>query len=48
VAVNLGSRPVEISVEGRVELATDRGREGERVGGRLALEPAEGVVLTSA
>jgi alpha-glucosidase len=48
VAVNLGSRPVEISVEGRVALATDHGREGERVDGALALRPAEGaVVLTS-
>jgi alpha-glucosidase len=48
VAVNLGGDPVEVAVEGRVALATDRGREGERVGGALALGPAEGVVLTSA
>ena len=49
VAVNLGARPVEIGdVEGRVVLATDRGREGERVAGGLALGPAEGAVVSRA
>ena len=45
VAVNLGTGPVEVAVEGRVALATDRGRDGELVGSRLALRPAEGAVL---
>ena len=47
VALNLGSEPVEIEgVEGAVALATVRGREGERVTGRLRLAPAEGAVVT--
>ena len=48
MAVNLGSRPVDVEVEGRIALATDRGREGERLGGRLALGPADGAVVVSA
>ena len=48
VAVNLGARPVEVAAEGRVVLATDRSREGELVGGRLALAPAEGAILVPA
>jgi len=47
-AVNLGARPVEVAVEGRVALATDRSREGELVEGALALAPAEGAVLVPA
>jgi alpha-glucosidase len=46
VAVNLGRDPAEIDgVQGAVELATNRHREGERVGGTLGLEPAEGVII---
>jgi alpha-glucosidase len=48
VAVNLGARPVEVAADGRIALATDRGREGELAGGRLALRPAEGAVLVPA
>ena len=47
VAVNLGSSPVEVDgVEGSIALATVRDRDGERVGGRLRLGPAEGAVVT--
>jgi alpha-glucosidase len=48
VAVNLGTRPVEVAVEGRIALATDRRRDGEVVQGRLALRPAEGALLVPA
>ena len=48
VAVNLGTDSVEVAVAGRIALATDRGRDGELVGGRLALRPAEGAVLVPA
>jgi alpha-glucosidase len=46
VTVNLGDGPVEIGgVIGEIALATNRSRDGERVGGRLALEPAEGALV---
>ena len=46
VAVNFGSGTAEIeSVEGAIALATDRERQGESVGGRLRLGPAEGAVV---
>jgi hypothetical protein len=45
VAANLGARPVEVAVEGRIALATDRDRKGELVRSRLPLGPAEGVVV---
>jgi alpha-glucosidase len=46
VAINLGPAATEIpGVEGSIALGTDRGREGERVEGRLRLGPAEGVVV---
>jgi len=48
VAVNLGARPVEVAVDGRIALATDRARDGELAAGRLALRPAEGAVLVDA
>jgi alpha-glucosidase len=48
VAVNLGSHLLEVEVEGRIALATDRGREGEVVDGALALGPAEGAILVPA
>lgn len=49
VGINLGPTAAEIDgVEGSIVLATRRSREGERVGGRLRLEPAGGVVVTSA
>ena len=48
VALNLGTRRVELDgIEGSVELATRRGREGERVADRLGLDPAEGVVVSA-
>ena len=46
VAVNLGRDAAEIDgIEGSIALATRRHREQERVGGRLRLEPAEGVLV---
>jgi alpha-glucosidase len=45
VAVNLGSTAVEIEAAGRIALGTARGRDGERLDGRLRLEPAEGAVV---
>jgi alpha-glucosidase len=46
VAVNLGSEPVEIQgVDGTIAIATRRERDGEDVGGTLALRPAEGAVV---
>jgi alpha-glucosidase len=48
VAVNLGSKPVEISsVEGTIALATARSREHEPVRGSLGLGPFEGAVVVS-
>jgi alpha-glucosidase len=44
VAVNLGPKEELLDLDGRVELSTDRDREGERFAGRLA--GGEGVVLT--
>ena len=44
VAVNLGSAEERVDLEGRVELSTDREREGEPFDGRLAA--GAGVVLT--
>jgi hypothetical protein len=44
--VNLGERDARMEgVEGTIRLATERARDGERVAGRLALAPAEGVVV---
>jgi alpha-glucosidase len=46
VAVNPGPCPVDVEdVAGTVLLATDRGREGELVSGRLGLDAAEAVVV---
>jgi alpha-glucosidase len=46
VAVNFGSDTTEIdSVNGKIALATGRGREGEAVRGRLRLGKAEGAVV---
>jgi alpha-glucosidase len=48
VAVNLGGDPVEIAgVDGVVEIATRRARDGEAVAGSLVLDPAEGAVVRS-
>jgi alpha-glucosidase len=47
VAVNLSDRPTALrGVEGTIRIDTERGREGERVSGRLELRPWQGVVLT--
>ena len=47
VALNLsGEERVVEGVAGTVALATTRAREGESVGGRLALAPWQGVVVT--
>jgi hypothetical protein len=47
VAVNLSDRPTALrGVEGTIRIDTERGREGERVSGRLQLHPWQGVVLT--
>jgi alpha-glucosidase len=46
VAVNLGSRRAEVDCpSGRIAISTPRGREGERINGRLGLDVAEGVVV---
>jgi alpha-glucosidase len=46
VAVNLSARPAHVrGVEGVVQISTDRSRDGERVAGRLRLEPWSGVVV---
>jgi alpha-glucosidase len=47
VAVNLGRNAGSIDgLVGSIALATTREREGERVDGRLRLEPATGVIVT--
>jgi alpha-glucosidase len=49
VGINFGSHATEIeSVDGEIALATHRDREGEPIGGRLRLGPAEGAVVTPA
>jgi alpha-glucosidase len=46
VAVNFTSQPVEVSVpQGTVLIATTIRREGEQIGGRLALRPNEAIVV---
>jgi alpha-glucosidase len=46
VALNLSGAPVTVpGVHGRVEIATDRARDGEAVEGAVTLGPWEGVVL---
>jgi alpha-glucosidase len=46
VAVNLSGGPVAVDgVDGRVAIATDRGRDGEAVSGAVALGPWEAVVV---
>jgi alpha-glucosidase len=47
VGVTFGSHATEIEgVDGEIALATHRDREGELIGGRLRLGPAEGAVVT--
>jgi alpha-glucosidase len=46
VALNLGGAPTTLDgVAGTVRICTDRGRDGERVDGALALGPWEGALL---
>jgi len=46
IAVNLSERAAYVpGVEGRVRISTDRARDGERVSGRLRLEPWTGVAV---
>jgi alpha-glucosidase len=46
VAVNFSDTGVVVDgIAGRVAIATDRGRDGEAVGGSVALGPWEGVVV---
>jgi alpha-glucosidase len=46
VALNLGPEPVSVEgATGTVAVGTDRGRDGERVDGALALGPYEGAVV---
>ena len=46
VALNLSDRELEIpDVQGRLEIGTDRGRDGETVGGSLRLEPWQAAVV---
>jgi alpha-glucosidase len=48
VAVNLGDEPVEVDdLAGTIALATDRSREGQRVGAGLALAPGEGAIVVN-
>jgi len=44
-ALNLSDAPVEIQLEGRILIGTDRTRDGEPVDGALRLAPWEGAVL---
>ena len=47
VAVNLGSKPVEVAMDGgTVTICTNRERDGGAVTGSLALAPAEGVIVS--
>jgi alpha-glucosidase len=46
IAVNLSGRPAHVrNVEGTVRISSDRSRDGERVSGRMRLEPWSGVVV---
>jgi alpha-glucosidase len=46
VAVNLSGAEVAVEgLEGAIAISTDRRRDGERVGGRLRLEPWSGAVV---
>jgi hypothetical protein len=46
VALNLSDAPVTVAgPSGRIEIATDRARDGEAAEGGVALGPWEGVVL---
>ena len=46
IAVNLSGRPTHVrNVEGTVRISSDRSRDGERVSGRMRLEPWSGVVV---
>ena len=48
VALNLSDQPVELrEVRGRLVIGTARSRDGERLDGRLSLEPWEGAVCSS-
>jgi alpha-glucosidase len=44
-AVNLSDAPVEIDVDGRILIGTDRSRDGEQIGGPLRLGPWEAAVV---
>jgi alpha-glucosidase len=49
VALNLSDAPATVAaVRGRIEVATDRAREGEAATDGVALGPWEGVVVTTA
>jgi alpha-glucosidase len=49
VALNLSEKPVRLpGVDGSVVLATDRSRDGRRIGGGLTLEAWEGALCSSA
>jgi alpha-glucosidase len=46
VAVNLSDEEVTVDgISGRVVIATDRGRDGDEVGGQLTLEPWAGAIV---
>jgi len=46
IAINLSDQRVTLpAVDGTIALSTDRARDGERVEGRLALDPWEGIVV---
>jgi alpha-glucosidase len=47
-AVNLSAAPVEIELEGRILIGTDRTRDGEPVDGALRLGPWEGALVERA
>jgi alpha-glucosidase len=47
VAVNLSHDPVSLeTMNGRIAIATDRGRDGETVSGELSLEPHQGAIVS--
>ena len=48
VALNLSDAPVEVpGLRGRIEIGTDRARDGEAIDGAVALGPWEGVVAVT-
>jgi alpha-glucosidase len=45
VATNLGEDPVELAADGTIAICTDRSRDGERISGKLLLQPREAAIV---